>query len=55
MLSMSVFHAIRDAIAGTAGDQPVQLDAPATPERILAALEAVGIQSSSRAAARRNN
>ncbi len=55
MLSMSVFHAIRDAIAATAGDQPVQLDAPATPERILAALEAVGIQSSSRAAVRRNN
>jgi hypothetical protein len=27
MLSMSVFHAIRDAIAATAGDQPVQLDA----------------------------
>jgi xanthine dehydrogenase large subunit len=55
MLSMSVFHAIRDAIAATAGDQQVQLDAPATPERILSALEAVRIQTSSRASARRSN
>ena len=55
MLSMSVFHAIRDAIAATAGDQQVQLDAPATPERILSALEAVGLQNRSRASARRSN
>ncbi len=55
MLSMSVFHAIRDAIAATAGDQQVQLDAPATPERILSALEAVGLQDRSRASARRSN
>ena len=54
MLSMSVFHAIRDAIAATAGDQQVQLDAPATPERILSALEAVGLQNRSRASARRS-
>ena len=55
MLSMSVFHAIRDAIAATAGDQQVPLDAPATPERILSALEAVGLQNRSRASARRSN
>jgi xanthine dehydrogenase large subunit len=47
MLAMSVFHAIRDAIAATAPGRKVQLDAPATPERILFALEAVGRASSS--------
>ena len=40
MLGISVFHAIRDAIAAAAGGraQP-HLDAPATPERVLWALE----------------
>ena len=39
MLAISVFHAIRDAVAscGPAGAQP-QLSAPATPESILRAL-----------------
>jgi xanthine dehydrogenase large subunit len=55
MLSMSVFHAIRDAIAATAGDQQVQLDAPATPERILFALESVGKKSAPSASARRTH
>ncbi|HEU0224693.1 MAG TPA: xanthine dehydrogenase molybdopterin binding subunit [Steroidobacteraceae bacterium] len=39
MLAMSVFHAIRDAIAAAAGGGVPRLDAPATPERILAAIE----------------
>jgi xanthine dehydrogenase large subunit len=41
MLSMSVFHAIRNAIAATGGHQQVQLDAPATPERIFSTLRAL--------------
>ncbi|HLT89486.1 MAG TPA: xanthine dehydrogenase molybdopterin binding subunit [Woeseiaceae bacterium] len=42
MLGLSVFHALRDAIAGVA-DYRVspQLDAPATPERVLAAIDRV--------------
>jgi xanthine dehydrogenase large subunit len=39
MLAMSVFFAIRDAIAASAGGGLPKLDAPATPERILGALE----------------
>jgi len=35
MLAMSVFHAIRDAVAACAGGGIPHLDAPATPERIL--------------------
>ena len=38
MLAMSVFFAIRDAIAAGAGGGLPRLDAPATPERILGAL-----------------
>ncbi|HEX7053175.1 MAG TPA: xanthine dehydrogenase molybdopterin binding subunit [Burkholderiales bacterium] len=42
MLAMSVFFALRDAIASVGDYQhPVRLDAPATPERILAAVEDV--------------
>ncbi|HVC62116.1 MAG TPA: xanthine dehydrogenase molybdopterin binding subunit [Acetobacteraceae bacterium] len=37
MLGISVFHAIKDAIAA-AGDGPLHLDAPATPERVLLAV-----------------
>jgi xanthine dehydrogenase large subunit len=37
MLAISVFHAIRDAIATAANPTPV-LDAPATPEAVLRAL-----------------
>ncbi len=37
MLGISVFHAIKDAIAA-AGDGPLDLDAPATPERVLLAV-----------------
>lgn len=42
MLAISVWCALKDAIASLAGDsrQP-QLDAPATPERVLAAIEAI--------------
>jgi len=39
MLAISVFHAIRDAIAAAAGGGTPQLDAPATPERILGSIE----------------
>ena len=38
MLALSVFHAIRDAIA-TADNPMPQLDAPATPEAVLRAFE----------------
>jgi xanthine dehydrogenase large subunit len=42
MLAISVFHAIRDAIASVAAPgRTVRLDAPATPERVLAALDAL--------------
>ena len=42
MLAISVFYAMRDAIAaaGSAGNDPV-LHAPATPEAILRALDSV--------------
>jgi xanthine dehydrogenase large subunit len=39
MLAMSVFYAIRDAIAAAAGGGIARLDAPATPERVLRAIE----------------
>jgi xanthine dehydrogenase large subunit len=39
MLGISVLHALRDAVAAV-GDGPVRLDAPATPERVLMAVEA---------------
>jgi xanthine dehydrogenase large subunit len=39
MLAISVFHAIRDAIAAAAGGGVPRLDAPATPERIQGAIE----------------
>jgi xanthine dehydrogenase large subunit len=39
MLAISVFEALRDAIGSVqTGRQPVRLDAPATPERVLQAL-----------------
>ncbi|MFG1371448.1 xanthine dehydrogenase molybdopterin binding subunit [Xanthobacter oligotrophicus] len=38
MLAISVWLAIRDAIASVAGEGPIRLDAPATPERVLAAV-----------------
>ncbi len=37
MLGISVFHALKDAVAA-AGDGPLHLDAPATPERVLLAV-----------------
>jgi len=40
MLALSVFFAIRDAVASVADHRlPPHLDAPATPERVLAAIE----------------
>ena len=44
MLAISVWLALRDAVAACdpTGQKPVLLDAPATPERILAAVEAMG-------------
>jgi xanthine dehydrogenase large subunit len=50
MLAMSVFHAIRDAIAAAAGGGLPQLDAPATPERVLGAIEQLRIRQASGAA-----
>jgi xanthine dehydrogenase large subunit len=39
MLAISVWEALRDAVAQARGDaSPVQMDAPATPERVLRAL-----------------
>ena len=40
MLALSVLEALRDAVAQARGDaQPIQLNAPATPERVLWALQ----------------
>ena len=44
MLALSVFYTIKDAVANVAPGQPVRLDAPATPERILKALEELQLQ-----------
>ena len=52
MLAMSVFHAIRDAIAAAAGGGIPRLDAPATPERILFAIEELRSRQASDAALR---
>jgi xanthine dehydrogenase large subunit len=42
MLAISVFHAIKDAIAAVCDFQASPgLDAPATPERVLLAIEAL--------------
>ena len=41
MLAISVFHAIRDAVAAATGASRPPLDAPATPEAILRAIELV--------------
>jgi xanthine dehydrogenase molybdopterin-binding subunit B len=37
-LALAVFEALRDAVASATG-LPVKLDAPATPERVLMALQ----------------
>jgi xanthine dehydrogenase molybdopterin-binding subunit B len=42
MLALSVFHAIRDAIATEANPLP-ELAAPATPEAVLRAFEGWGV------------
>jgi xanthine dehydrogenase large subunit len=52
MLAMSVFYAIRDAIAAAAGGGLPRLDAPATPERILSAIEELRSRQASEAAVR---
>ena len=41
MLAISVWLALRDAVASVGGGRPVPLDAPATPAAVLAAVEAV--------------
>lgn len=53
MLAMSVFYAIRDAIAACAGGGLPQLDAPATPERILQAIEELRARQDSKTPVRR--
>jgi xanthine dehydrogenase large subunit len=46
MLALSAFHALRDAVASVAGRTcSVQLDAPATDERILFAVEDVRLRA----------
>jgi xanthine dehydrogenase large subunit len=41
MLAISAFHAIKDAVGSVSdGREPVRLDAPATPETVLRAVEA---------------
>jgi xanthine dehydrogenase large subunit len=52
MLAMSASHAIRDAIAAAAGGGIPRLDAPATPERILSAIEDLRARQASDAAVR---
>jgi xanthine dehydrogenase large subunit len=51
MLALSVFHAIKDAVASVAGYRfSPRLDAPATPERVLTAVEDVRERDSQRCA-----
>jgi xanthine dehydrogenase large subunit len=45
MLAIAVFAAIADAIHAVHPGRPVRLDAPATPEAILRALQALGAQA----------
>jgi xanthine dehydrogenase large subunit len=52
MLAISVFHAIRDAIAAAAGGGTPRLDAPATPERILRSIEDLRTRMASGSAVR---
>ncbi len=40
MLGISVFHALRDAVAACGDGRLCELDAPATPERVLLAITA---------------
>lgn len=40
MLAISGWLALKDAVAAATGMQQVRLDAPATPERVLLAIEA---------------
>jgi xanthine dehydrogenase large subunit len=47
MLAISVFLALKDAVAASCGHRVVpELDAPATPERILMAIEAARARAS---------
>jgi len=42
MLAISVYEALRDAIGSTCdSNTPIRLDTPATPERVLRALQAL--------------
>jgi xanthine dehydrogenase large subunit len=52
MLALSVFHALRDAVASIADDRlPPKLDAPATNEAILFAVQDIAGRAASGAAA----
>ena len=49
MLAISVWLAIRDALASLSpGTDPIALDAPATPERVLMAVEALRERAAAR-------
>jgi xanthine dehydrogenase large subunit len=49
MLAISVFHALRDAIAAAGDGASPRLDAPATPERVLAAITELRARATGRA------
>jgi xanthine dehydrogenase large subunit len=54
MLAISVWLALRDAVASLADHRlPVPLDAPATPERVLAAMVAMRERAAAPATAAR--
>jgi xanthine dehydrogenase large subunit len=52
MLAMSVFYAIRDAIGSLSQEHHPHLDAPATPERVLQAIEGLRSREDARVPAR---
>ncbi len=43
MLAISVWEALRDAVSAALGGGPVQMDAPATPERVWRAVQAASV------------
>ena len=46
MLGISVFHALKDAVSAAAGSGAgLRFDAPATPERVLLAIEAARVRA----------
>jgi xanthine dehydrogenase large subunit len=50
MLGIAVFHALKDAVASIADGAGMRFDSPATPERVLMAIEALRAQAAEPAA-----